>query len=284
MTKQVMFYEEATPISKERHADMSVRTGTDFSFARNVNSVPVTAVEFPLAAAEYAIVFAGTEEAVMPAVVLGAMQDRNCFVDESGNWKAKFVPAFVRRYPFVFAGSDNGDRLTLCIDEAFAGCNREGRGERLFDADGERTQYLNGVLRFQQEFQAHFNATRAFCRKLKDLDLLEPVQARFTTPGATGTPWVESRPSIAESSRPWPMTSWRRLSEATNWSWPTCTCIHCAIWRAWREVSGNKPKPLRPPATKRPRTPTRPNRLIPNRQKRMQNRKKPQRLSDTSIP
>ena len=186
MTKQVMFYEEATPISKERHADMSVRTGTDFSFARNVNSVPVTAVEFPLAAAEYAIVFAGTEEAVMPAVVLGAMQDRNSFVDESGHWKAKFVPAFVRRYPFVFAGSDNGDRLTLCIDEAFAGCNREGRGERLFDADGERTQYLNGVLRFQQEFQAHFNATRAFCRKLKDLDLLEPVQARFTTPGGNG--------------------------------------------------------------------------------------------------
>jgi len=186
MTKQVMFYEEATPISKERHADLSVRTGTDFSFAKNVNSVPVTAVEFLPAAAEYAIVFAGSEEAVMPAVVLGAMQDQNCFVDENGHWKAKFVPAFVRRYPFVFAGSDNGDRLTLCIDETFAGCNREGRGERLFDADGERTQYLSGVLRFQQEFQAHFNATRAFCRKLKDLDLLEPVQARFTIPGGNG--------------------------------------------------------------------------------------------------
>ncbi len=44
MTKQLMFYEEATPISKERHADISVRSGTDYSFAKNVNSVPVTAV------------------------------------------------------------------------------------------------------------------------------------------------------------------------------------------------------------------------------------------------
>ncbi|MCP4686428.1 MAG: SapC family protein, partial [Desulfobacterales bacterium] len=182
MTKQAVFYEEAVPVSKERHADLSVKTGTDYSFAKNVNSVPVTAVEFPRAAAEYAIVFAGGEDAVMPVVVLGVVRDQNIFVDENGQWKAKFVPAFVRRYPFVFAGSPDGTRFTLCIDETFAGCNREGRGERLFDADGERTQYLESVLRFQQEYQAHFNATRAFCQKLKDLDILEPMQARFTTP------------------------------------------------------------------------------------------------------
>jgi len=183
MTKQAVFYEEAIPLSNERHRDLSVKTGIDYSFAQNINSVPVTAVEFGRAAAEYAIVFAGDEEAVMPVAVLGVMQDQNNFVDEEGRWNAQYVPAFVRRYPFVFASSDDGTRFTLCIDETFAGCNREGRGERLFDADGERTQYLNGVLRFQQEFQAHFNATRAFCQKLKKLDLLEPVQARFTTPG-----------------------------------------------------------------------------------------------------
>lgn len=183
MTKQAVFYEEAIPVSRERHAELSVKTGVDYSFAKNVNSVPVTAVEFLRAAAEYAIVFAGSEEAVMPVVVLGVMQNQNRFVDDSGRWTAKYVPAFVRRYPFVFAGSADGTRFTLCIDEAFAGCNREGRGERLFDADGERTQYLSGVLRFQQEYQAHFNATRALCQKLKELELLEPVQARFTTAG-----------------------------------------------------------------------------------------------------
>ncbi|MCP4755924.1 MAG: SapC family protein [Proteobacteria bacterium] len=38
MTKQAVFYEEAIPVSKERHADLSVKTGTDYSFAKNVNS------------------------------------------------------------------------------------------------------------------------------------------------------------------------------------------------------------------------------------------------------
>jgi hypothetical protein len=182
MPKQSAFYEEATPVSKERHTDLAVKVGSDYRFAQNVNSVPLTAVEFRHAAAEYAIVFLGGAEAVLPVVVLSVVQDQNNYVDEKGQWTAKYVPAFVRRYPFVFAGSDDDAGLILCIDETFAGCNLEGRGERLFDGEGERTQYLESVLRFQQDYQANFKATRVFCRKLKDLDILEPMQAKFTTP------------------------------------------------------------------------------------------------------
>lgn len=182
MPKQSAFYEEAIPISRERHTDLAVKVGSDYRFAKNVNSVPLTAVEFRRAAAEYAIVFLGGAEAIMPVVVLSVVQDQNNYVDEKGQWNAKYVPAFVRRYPFVFAGNDDDAGLILCIDETFAGCNLEGRGERLFDGKGERTQYLESVLRFQQDYQVNFNATRVFCRKLKDLDILEPMQVKFTTP------------------------------------------------------------------------------------------------------
>ena len=182
MTKQAVFYEEAIPISTERHTDLAVKVGSDYRFAKNVNSVPLTAVEFRRAAAEYAIVFLGGAEAIMPVVVLSVVQDQNNYVDEKGQWTAKYVPAFVRRYPFVFAGNDDDAGLILCIDETFAGCNLEGRGERLFDGEGERTQYLESVLRFQKDYQVNFNATRVFCRKLKDLDILEPMQVKFTTP------------------------------------------------------------------------------------------------------
>ena len=182
MPKQSAFYEEAIPISRERHTDLAVKVGSDYRFAKNVNSVPLTAVEFRRAAAEYAIVFLGGAEAIMPVVVLSVVQDQNNYVDEKGQWTAKYVPAFVRRYPFVFAGNDDDAGLILCIDETFSGCNLEGRGERLFDGEGERTQYLESVLRFQQDYQVNFNATRVFCRKLKDLDILEPMQVKFTTP------------------------------------------------------------------------------------------------------
>ena len=187
MSKQLLFYEKAIPVSAERHRDWSVKSGRDYLFARNTNSVPLTALEFPSAAAEYAIVFAGNDKDIMPLVILGAEDDQNLYVDEAGKWDAKYIPAFVRRYPFVFSTSDDGQRFTLCVDEDFSGCNQDGIGERLFDSGGERTQYLGTVLNFLQEYQAHFNRTKAFCAKLKELDLLEPMQAQFNLPSGKQT-------------------------------------------------------------------------------------------------
>lgn len=183
MPTQLMFYSHAVPVSSQQHGDLYVKTGAEYAFAGSVNSVPLTAVEFRRATSEYAVVFAGDGDAVMPVAILGVESDRNAFVQEDGKWDGKYIPAFVRRYPFVFASSDNGDTFTLCIDDTFAGCNRDGRGERLFDAEGERTQYLQTVLNFVNEYQAQFQRTRAFCSRLKELDLLQPMQAQFTLPG-----------------------------------------------------------------------------------------------------
>ena len=182
MTTQLLFYANAVPVNSQRHGGLYIKTGGDFGFARAVNSVPLTAVEFRRAANEYAVVFAGEGEAIMPVVILGVEAERNAFVGEDGGWDGAYVPAFVRRYPFVFASSDDGQTFTLCIDDSFAGCNTEGRGERLFDADGNRTQYLETVLNFVKEYQAQFQRTRAFCAHLKELGLLEPMQASFTLP------------------------------------------------------------------------------------------------------
>ncbi len=180
MTTQLLIYETVVPLSVQRHGDWSVKTGRSYDFARQVNSVPLTAVEFASAAAEYVIVFPGDEEAVMPAAILGLREGENMYVTDSGEWEAPYIPAFIRRYPFVFSSNDSGKTFTLCIDEHFEGCNQEGRGERLFDTDGEHTQYLRGVLNFQREYQAQFQRTRAFCDKLRELDLLEPMQALYT--------------------------------------------------------------------------------------------------------
>ncbi len=185
MAKQLLIYGEAQAVNKHKHRDWSVKAGEDFGFARELNSVPLTAVEFIPASADFAIVFAGEGENIVPVAVLGVREQQNLFVDGEGKFDARYVPAFLRRYPFVFSSSDDGQNFTLCIDEAFAGCNQDNRGERLFDSDGEQTQYLSNVLTFLKEYQVHFNRTRAFCQKLKELDLLEPMGAEFSAPGST---------------------------------------------------------------------------------------------------
>jgi hypothetical protein len=180
---QLLIYETAVPVSSVHHATASVEVGSDYRFSKNVNSVPLMAVEFPFAAAEYPIVFAGTGDIAMPAVILGMRDKENLFL--AGNtWQASYVPAFVRRYPFVFSTSDDGKTFTLCIDEAFSGFNREGRGQRLFNEDGKPSDFTDNVLKFVQEYQRQFDLTKNFCEKLAQLDLFESMQAQVSL--ATG--------------------------------------------------------------------------------------------------
>jgi len=177
MRSQLLIYESAVPVTGERHGDWSVEVGGDYTFSKSVNSVPLMAVEFPNAAPEYAIVFSGTSDAFVPAVILGMRSDENLYLGEGGSWQAKYVPAFVRRYPFVFSTSQDGKTFTLCIDEAFPGFNQQGRGERLFGEGRKPTPYVERVLKFLEQYQMEFRRTQAFCQKLKDLDLLEPMRA-----------------------------------------------------------------------------------------------------------
>jgi len=177
MATQLLIYERAVPVSQQRHRDWYIRTGTDYGFAGKVNSVPLVAAEVTVASTSYPIVFAG-EADVVPVVLLGVRDGENLYVDKEGRWDAKYIPAFVRRYPFVFSSTDDGKTFTLCLDEDFSGVNTEGKGERLFDKDGERTQYLKNVLNFLQVYQAQFQRTQTLCKKLADLDLFEPMQAQ----------------------------------------------------------------------------------------------------------
>jgi len=182
MTSQLLIYESAVPVSSARHGEWSVEVGGDYSFSKGVNSVPLMAVEFPHAAAEYAIVFSGTTEAFIPAVILGMRGNENLYLAPEGGWQGKYIPAFVRRYPFVFSSSQDGKTFTLCIDESFPGFNQDGRGQRLFGEDKQPSSYVSNVLKFLEQYQIEFRRTRAFCDKLKDLGLLEPMRAQANLP------------------------------------------------------------------------------------------------------
>lgn len=178
MASQLLIYESAVPVTSARHGAWSVEVGADFTFSKNVNAVPLMALEIPNASAEYAVVFSGTGDAMMPTVILGMRGNENLYLTKQGGWQAKYLPAFVRRYPFVFSGSADGGTFTLCIDESFPGFNQQGRGERLFDAQNKPTPYVENVLQFLEQYQIEFQRTQAFCAKLRELDLLEPMSAQ----------------------------------------------------------------------------------------------------------
>jgi SapC len=182
MTKQLLIYESAVPMSAARHGKMSFDPVADYSFSAGINAVPLMALEFIRAATEYAIVFAETGDGVLPAVVLGVRPHENLFVSPDAKWQAKYIPAFIRRYPFVFAVGNDQRVVTLCIDESHPGLNSNERGERLFGDDGKPSAYTDQVLKFLKDYQVHYERTRVFGKHLKELGLLESMQAQVTTP------------------------------------------------------------------------------------------------------
>lgn len=185
MAKQLLIYDTVVPLNRVAHRDLSVRQITSFSFAAETNSVPLVDVEFAKAAAELPIVFARSATGLACLALLGAERDRNALVDAEGRWTGRYVPAFFRRYPFVFSVQDGSPEMTLCIDEGFAGLNSDGLGERMFDAEGTETVYTRTVLRFAEEYQASFNRTQEFCTRIDALGLLEEARVDYTLADGT---------------------------------------------------------------------------------------------------
>ena len=185
MAKQLLIYSNVVPVNRVTHRELSVRQTNSFAFAEATNTAPIVDIEFVKCAAEMPIVFARTAAGLVCVALLGAEQDKNAFVGADGKWNGRYVPAFFRRYPFVFSAQEGSDRLTLCIDESYEGLNDEGLGERLFDAAGAETSYVRNVLNFVEEYQATYLRTQAFCARLEDSGLLE--EARIDYVLADGT-------------------------------------------------------------------------------------------------
>ena len=181
MSNQLLFYKTAVPITRARHFDCSLASIEGFEFSQGINSVPLTGVEFPMALAEYPIIFAGSPGEIAPAVILGLGGTENNFLAPDFTWMGKYIPAFIRRYPFVFSRAD--DRFLLCVDEEYAGFNRDGLGQQFFTPEGEMAPLVQNVLAFVQEYQAQFTRTQMFCAKIEKLDILEPMQAQVTVDG-----------------------------------------------------------------------------------------------------
>jgi hypothetical protein len=177
MATQLLFYNEVSPLSAERHKDWHINPVVDYSFAKATNAVPLMAIEFLNAAADYPIVFVGEDEEIIPVILLGLQQSENLYVSAEGTWEGKYVPAFIRRYPFVLSQASDDTKAYLCIDESYPGFNQNQEGIALLGADGKASEYTDGILRFLGQFQAEYQRTKTICKRLKELNLLEPKQA-----------------------------------------------------------------------------------------------------------
>ncbi|MGY4282385.1 hypothetical protein ACVWXO_001605 [Bradyrhizobium sp. LM2.7] len=172
-----MLYEAVMPCSAARHGNWWIELGADYRFAQQLALVPLLVPEFASAVLEYTIVFSGSNSQLLPAVLLGLGPGGNTYLGPSGEWRANYVPAFLRRYPFLLASTDGGKTVSLCLEESFPGFNQSGRGIPLYTGTGQMSPQLGEIIEFLKDYELDFERTRKFCARLHQCGLLSPMKA-----------------------------------------------------------------------------------------------------------
>ena len=185
LSGNVLFYGKPEPLSVDAHSALGVDpVEQPYAFVGATNIVPLTVTEFAPAALSYPVIFVGDTR--QPVAVMGLRPGENLFVSEAGAFRTEsYIPAYVRRYPFVFANDEVQKRLILCVDRE-APFLKEGGATPLF-VEGKPSPYVEQAMEFCNNFEQERLRTEAFVKLLIDLDLLETREALFTPRNPDGT-------------------------------------------------------------------------------------------------
>jgi hypothetical protein len=166
-----LFYSSLVPLSSQVHGSHGLAQRSDLAFTKGTHAIPVTVDEFPVVQRHYPVVF-GLGENPAPLALVGLQEGENLYVGPDNQWEAgQYVPAFVRRHPFMLARlSPEREELSLCFDEASGLVNAEA-SDKLFNGT-EPTDLTKNVLNFCEQFEQAVFRTRAFMDELAKLDLL----------------------------------------------------------------------------------------------------------------
>ncbi len=170
----IAMFKSVEPLDSSRHREVMYRGVPDYGFARKVISAPLAASEVVKAAREFPIVFTGRGK-LLPVALFSVSGGGNAFVSEDGRWEADYVPAHIRRYPFVLGETGQEDRFVVMIDRDAPQFDvADGQGEALFAKDGAAPE--NGIVArartFLSQFQGELTRTRALLQPLEDAGVL----------------------------------------------------------------------------------------------------------------
>lgn len=176
-----MFYRDPAPLDARRHGSLALRKDLGYGYTRGVNAVPINLIEMPQICHFYPIAFAPAPGAT-PVALLGLRDGENVFVDDQGGWlEGAYIPAYIRRYPFIFSELQDSDQLTLCIDMDESVVEENGE-QRFFDEEGKPTQLSQNALEFCKSYHAAAQQTMDFARALADSGILVDRQAEVNMP------------------------------------------------------------------------------------------------------
>ncbi|OPB30299.1 SapC family protein [Bartonella sp. WD12.1] len=177
MANIMLFYKNVTPINKTFHRSLKFNPSQDMSFAKDTHWVPLASDEYFQAALDYPILFMSAEDEqkkrhYTSIALVGLSNDVNNYITADKSWQRDtYIPAFIRRYPFVLAQIQDQKELSVCFDQQ-SGMFNDVTGIELFNSDGSISPFMEERINFLEHFKIGMERTAEFIDTLVKMDLL----------------------------------------------------------------------------------------------------------------
>ncbi|MCW3797347.1 SapC family protein [Sphingomonas sp. BN140010] len=168
-----ILYNQLEPLNSQEHGSLKVRGLQTLPALATLHAVPVTVDEFASAQRHYPIIFSVGDDSV-PLALMGLNEGVNTFVDTDGKPTdpSVYMPAYLRRYPFMLARlRQDSDELSLCFDPSAGAVGDFEDGQPLFDGD-QPSEATNTILQFCEQFEQAGQRTQMFMAELKKAGLI----------------------------------------------------------------------------------------------------------------
>ncbi len=168
-----LLFSDLKPLSSIEHAKWKAKPSDAAPFLSKHHAIPLTIDEFASAQRFYPIIFSAGDNPV-PLALMALNEGINTFIDDEGKLIGEtYVPAYIRRYPFLLARlREDSDELSLCFDPTGDTLGEFEDGEALFTPEGNPTEATQAILQFCEQFEQAGQRTTAFMKELSDAKLL----------------------------------------------------------------------------------------------------------------
>jgi hypothetical protein len=185
-----LFYNDLMPLNSRDHGKWKMRTIDRANWVVNQHAIPITAEEFIPAHMNFPIVFSAGDDPV-PLALMGLNDGINVYFNDEGQTAEDiYIPAYIRRYPFLLAKLDrNSDTMSLCFDPTCDAVGEFEDGNPLFDGD-QPTEHTQNLLKFCEGFEEAGLRTQALVEELKKAELLMEGEVAIQRADQPDTPYV----------------------------------------------------------------------------------------------
>lgn len=164
-------YKNLVVLDKEKHKNLKMTKTEDFSFAKETPFIPVVAQEVALVGASFPVVFSTNEESSLIGLV--SLGGSSLAINEKGEWREKYVPSFLKKYPFALvATKENPEQKVILIDEESSLLSKS-KGKQLFKKSGEQTEILTNSIKNLTDYENQNIITKNVVKLIAESGILE---------------------------------------------------------------------------------------------------------------